>query len=274
MRVAALALLAPLGVSHLAGAQECHDLPPSQLPTAAPRHESATDDREPPAPLLAVTTGLRLEAAAIHDPYDQPGSYQGAIPSLELTALGVRARVAVGFYRVELMTVDGSGLGDLQVGLQRAIVAITASTQLGATVSATLPTGDRTLALGMGHPMVMPSLYAHWTDSRSSVLASVGYGRMLASGAHHHFGPLVSPMNPEEVSAAVRGARRLGTRTELAAAVSGALPLTDDGDARAAIAASARWQLGDATELGVELSAPFAGSPIDARGAVDVSRTF
>jgi hypothetical protein len=248
-------------------AQECHPLPGAHVPEPAP-HEQPADklhgDR-----IVGVRAGFALETAAIDDGLGRHGSYRGAVTSLELQALGARARVAIGAYDVDWGQ-RARGLGDTQLAIQRAIVTA-GGTDLGAAMSATLPTGDPRGELGMGHPMVMPALWARHAWPRSSLLASIVYGSML--GGHHHgmVEPITSPMNAEELAAAIRGGYTWG-RMELAATVSGAVPI-GEGLARGAVTGSARWVLG-ASELALDLSLPAGGTPIQARGVVELSRGF
>ncbi len=258
-----LAVLAAAGTAH---AQECHPLPGAHVPEPASREASA-DPRG--LPIIGVRAGFSLEAAAIDDGLGRRGSFQGAITSLEVSALGARARVALGGYRVDWAN-HATGLGDLQLAVQRAVATI-GDTRVGAAMSATIPTGDVRDELGMGHPMVMPAVWARWADERSSLLASVVYGSMLGGEHHEMIEPIVSPMNSEELAAAVRAARTIG-RTEVSASMSGAAPI-GPGFSRGAIGAGARWVVAG-SELGVDLSVPFGGTPIKTRLVVELMRGF
>jgi hypothetical protein len=243
------AVLVALVVLHAlpARAQECHPLPAAHVPGAAPR-EAKGDPTLGGYP-IGVRAGFGIEAAAIDDGLGRSGSYRGAVTSMEVAALGARARVSLAAYDISWGQ-RGRGLGDLHVAVQRAVTAVGA-TNLGISLAATLPTGDVADELGMGHPMAMPAVWGKWAGERSSLLASVVYGTML--GGHHHHGspaPVPSPMNAEEIAAALRAGRTFG-RTELSTSVSGAMPI-GEGAARAAVGAGARWLLG-ATELAVDL---------------------
>jgi hypothetical protein len=83
--------------------------------------------------------------------------------------------------------------------------------------------------------------------------------------------PVVSPMNSEEVSGGIRAGHLFG-RTELAATANGAVPI-GPGLARGAVGGAAHWIFADA-ELGLDISAPFGGTPIHARGLFEISRGF
>lgn len=261
-----LALLVVAATAGSAHAQECHPLPAAHVPEP-PSREASADPRG--LPIAAVRAGFSLETAAIDDGLGRRGTFEGAVTSLEVSALGARARVAIGGYHVDWGQ-RATGLGDLQIALQRAVATL-GETRIGAAMSATLPTGDVRDELGMGHPMVMPGVWARWADDRSSLLASLVYGSML--GGHHHgmVEPITSPMNAEEMAAALRAARSVGA-TELAATLSGAAPI-GPGLARGAVGAGARWWLAG-NELGVEVSVPFGGTPIRARLVVDLARGF
>jgi hypothetical protein len=248
-------------------AQECHPLPATRVPAPAPTERGA--DGALREPTISMRAGFAVETAAIDDGLGRSGNYRGAVTSIEVMALGTRARVSLGAYEVDWGQ-QGRGLGDAHIALQRAVVAV-GPTDIGVALSATLPTGDVAAELGMGHPMVMPAAWARWSGESSSVLGSVVYGSML--GGHHHGAPapIQSPMNAEEIAAALRLGRTFG-RTELSTSVSGAIPI-GDGVARAAVGGAARWLFG-ATELGVDVSTPFGGTPIQARGVVEISRGF
>ena len=262
-----LVVAALLACAAPAFAQECHPLPGTDVPAPPPREAPTETDRG--APIVGVRAGMAFEAAAVDDGLGRHGNYTGAISSVEVAALGVRARVSLGAYHIDWGQ-RGSGLGDAQVAMQRAVVGF-GETRLGAAISATLPTGDVRDELGMGHPMIMPAVWGRWAHDRSSLLVSVVYGSML--GGHHHgmVEPVVSPMNSEEVSAGVRAGHTFG-RTELAATASAATPI-GPGLSRGAVGGAAHWAFG-ATELGIDLSAPFGGTPIHARGVLEISRGF
>ena len=262
-----LVIAAILACAAPAFAQECHPLPGTHVPDPPPREAPAELDRG--APIIGMRAGMAFEAAAIDDGLGRHGNYTGAISSIEVAALGARARVSLGAYHIDWGQ-RGSGLGDIQVAMQRAVVGFGA-THLGAAISATLPTGDVRDELGMGHPMIMPAMWARWTGDRNSLLVSIVYGSML--GGHHHgmVEPVVSPMNSEEVSAGLRAGHTFG-RTELVAMAAGAAPI-GPGLARASVGGGAHWAFGE-TELGIDISAPFGGTPIHARGVFEISRGF
>jgi hypothetical protein len=264
----AIVILALLAPSAPALAQECHPLPPTHVPVPAAR-EGKPDTRDADR-IVAMRAGFAIETAAIDDGLGRSGHYRGAVTSVELTALGARARVSLGAYQVDWGQ-RGEGFGDTHIAVQRAVVGVGA-TDLGLALSATLPTGDVADELGMGHAMVMPAAWARWARGTSSLLGSVVYGSMLG-GSHRHGspGPIQSPMNAEEIGAAVRVGHAFGP-TELSTSLSGAMPI-GDGLARGAVGAAARWLLG-ATELSLDLSTPFGGTPIQARGVVEISRGF
>lgn len=268
MTTSRLAIIAAvLAAAAPAFAQECHPLPGTHVPDAPPREAPAELDAG--SPIIGMRAGMGFEAASIDDGLGRHGNYTGAISSVEVAALGARARVSLGAYRIDWGQ-RGTGLGDVQLALQRAVVKL-GETQLGAAVSATLPTGDVRDELGMGHPMIMPAAWGRWTHGRNSLLLSIVYGSML--GGHHHgmVEPVVSPMNSEEVSGGMRAGHRFG-RTELAMTANGAIPI-GPGLARGAVGGAAHWEFGD-TELGFDLSAPFGGTPIHARGLFEISRGF
>jgi hypothetical protein len=219
---------------------------------------------------LAMRAGIAVEAGAIDDDLGRSGHYRGTVASLELAALGGRARVALGAYQVDWGQ-TGQGLGDLQLGVERAVADL-GNTKLGLALSATLPTGNVRHDLGMGHAMLMPTAWARWHRDRSSLLAMLLYGTMLGDQhVHGMAGPIPSPMNAEEVATAVRGGRTFG-RTELSATISGATPI-GEGSTRGGVGAGARWTFGS-TELAVDATAAFGGTPLQARGVVEISRGF
>ena len=219
---------------------------------------------------LALRAGVAVEAGAIDDDLGRSGHYRGTTASVEVAALGGRARVALGAYQVDWGQ-TGQGLGDLQLGVERA-VATAGPMTLGLALSATLPTGSVRHDLGMGHPMVMPAAWARFRRDESALLATVLYGSMLGDQhAHGMAGPLPSPMNAEEAGASLRGSHVFG-RTELSTTISGATPI-GEGESRVGFAAGARMTFGP-TELGIDLSAALGGTPTRARGIVEISRGF
>jgi hypothetical protein len=219
---------------------------------------------------LALRAGVAVEAGAIDDGLGRSGHYRGTVASVELAALGGRARAALGAYQVAWGQ-TGQGLGDLQLGVERGVTDLGAL-QLGLALSATLPTGSVRDDLGMGHAMLMPAVWSRWQGDDSALVASLMYGTMLGDQhVHGMAGPIPSPMNATEVAASLRGSHMLG-RTEVSATVSGATPV-GDGSARGGLGAGARWAFG-ATELAVDAAAAFGGSPVQARGVVEVSRGF
>ena len=86
------------------------------------------------------------------------GHYQGLIPSLQWSRGRFGVSANLGFYR---LTENGRllhGIGDVVLAGRVTLLGSSAS-QLGLSSAVSLPTGGRSVGLGMGHVMVMSAVW-------------------------------------------------------------------------------------------------------------------
>lgn len=179
-------------------------------------------------------------------------------------------------YRLEKNGKTTRGLGDLFVHGQ-ATALTHDQISAGAVLGISVPTGDHDAGLGMGHVMVMPSLWARWAPGRFVVVISAGYGQGIGDrGTHAHHSnsawPLVDPMSFSELTfgtsaeVALPGGFRAGARA------SGAIP-TGDGGSRlfgGVRVAFARGRI----ESSLEAQAGIVGEPFGVRGVFTTAVRF
>jgi len=252
--VAALALsLTPAGGS----AQLCHAPP------------------EPEGLSPGVEVSLSGEAASYRNRRWE-GSWLGAAAEAAWTNRRVRLSARLPWYSLDRNGLAFRGPGDLALGVRAPLWrADGGGLALGLDLSASLPTGDDTLDLGMGHAMLMPGAFAMLDRGAFAASALVGYGRGVGvPGGHVHGGavpkPLVNPMNMEELELALAGTWRLLPGFGLRASVAGAEPVGRAGLRRAAAGAGLWWGAGGLA-VGVEGQLPLTGDPYRARGVATVS---
>jgi hypothetical protein len=236
----------------------------------APDAPPTVDAPPPPRPF---TVGLRLVAGR----YDQAlyiGDYTGLELDLAWTRGRVTLRASLPGYHLRKNGASRDGVGDLALGVD-AVVVERGALMAGASLGATVPTGDMMTGLGMGHPMWMPMVWASRAGARSSFGVSAGWGGTLgADAAHHDHGawPIVAPMTSSELMADVHGEAALGHRLAALARVEAAVPL-DGGATRAVAGLGAAWR-GGRSETSAELQAGLAGDPFTVRALVRSALRF
>ena len=220
-----------------------------------------------------LSVGLTLE----HATYDNAlflGSYQGVTPSLAWMRGRLGASVALGLYHVDENGRSVYGIGDAMLGAHVTAFA-TPALLAGVALHVMLPTGAEIDQLGMGHVMVMPAVWGSWRAAPLTVSASVGYGRGLASmsGTHGHgAGPIVDPMNLQELTGAGGVAVDVGGGVTVAGRAAGAVAL-GAGHARLFGGARLAWA-SPRLSTGVELQLGVVGDPFTLRGVVDTALRF
>lgn len=203
------------------------------------------------------------------------GDYQGLAPSLAWFRGWAAASVNMGLYR---LTENGRvvyGVGDLVVTGQVTLLQ-RPSAMLGLAMPVSLPTGDDITGLGMGHVMLMPTIWASATIGRLDLGASVGYGRALGDpAAHHDHGvwPLVDPMNMQELTWTAMAELPLGTAIRVSARMNGGVPLDDLGHDRVIGGLRASWTEGP-VETRFEVQAGLLGDPFSFRGLLETMVHF
>jgi hypothetical protein len=222
-----------------------------------------------------VELSLSGEAASYRNRRWEGHWWGGAVEAAWTTHwLQVSARMP--WYSLDRNGLVLRGPGDLTLGARVPLWRSTGGAlALGAELSASLPTGDETLDLGMGHAMIMPGLFALFGRGALAASALVGWGRALGPASGHVHGaavpkPLVSPMNMEELEVSLAGTWRFLPGFSVRGSVAGAEPVGQAGLRRAAAGAGLWWGAAGFT-AGIEGQVPLTGDPYRARGIVTVA---
>lgn len=211
--------------------------------------------------------GLAVEAATV-----EGGAYQGVAPTLAWTPGRFGLRVVVPTYHLARNGFGDTGLGDVIVSGHAQLVG-GHGWALGAVASVGAPTGNADTHLGMGHYMVMPSLFVAAQRGRASFTVHLGGGKSLGGETHMgHVGAIVSPMNATEVGGSVRAGLAVADALSIHGTAGVAVPI-GDGVTRSTAGAGARHQLAG-VDVGVELHVPLAGDPYRVRLVADVAYRF
>lgn len=220
----------------------------------------------------AVSVGVALEAAEFDTTY-YVGSYQGIAPQLGWTHGGFGATAAIGLYHITENGLSRYGMGDAMLAGHATVIS-TDALQLGGALHVMCPTGSEIEGLGMGHVMVMPSVWGTWHTEPVAIHASAGYGRGLVSLEGHHHGPmpLVDPMNLQELTWSAGADVDVGHAVRVGARSAGAVPI-GDGVARVIGAGRVAWGTPRVTTA-IELQLGIAGDPFTIRGVVDTALRF
>jgi hypothetical protein len=237
---------------------------------SAQHHHMAMPD-ETSRPFTAEVTAL----AASFDTGEYAGDYEGLGLAFGWRATRGGAHLMIPMYRLQENGATHVGPGDVMLGGDVTAIA-RARWRAGASLMATVPTGDALVSLGMGHPMLMPAAWASLGGARAMVTASAGYARALASlaGHMHGIGPLVEPMNGSELTGEVRAdLAPWSPPLAVTVRVAGAVPVGADGTTRVIGAVGAMWRRAR-FETGVELQLGLAGDPFTFRGLVETAVHF
>jgi hypothetical protein len=254
---ALLGLLGALGVARPGTAQVCHGLPPVEHAQA---HEH--EDGEPRASYELVPS-FGMQAAGIDG-----GDYEGLSASLVLRRDWLTAVVTVPSYRLRRQEQSVWGVGDVAVQGHVRMLAH-GPHSFGWSLALGLPTGSAGDDLGMGHVMTMPGLFGTTALGPFELLASLYLGLQLGGGHEHGHGalvPIVNPMNPFELGAALRPSAALGNTFALYAVGLFAWPIVH-GAERAAAGPGVRLTLGE-LQLSSELQLGVTGGAFDAKGVL------
>ena len=258
MRYPVISLLLVLGMSHHARAEYCH-IPATYEPNQT-----------------ALSVGLSSSFTTFNTA-SYTGSYEGLSLNTQLTYHWLHVRASMPTYRIERNGLTNYGTGDVLLDLRASLLPSDQDTwAMGLELSSTLPTGDASKSLGMGHVMLMPGVWGAWRSERASITAQVLYGRMLrfGSGGHHNTPPIVNPMNASEIEGALSAGYRLFEYFRVRAGSYGAAPVAaENGKARAAAFVGGDVLLGR-WELGLEGHIPYIGDPFTAKGIMSVSAHF
>ncbi|CAN5409337.1 hypothetical protein BH11MYX1_BH11MYX1_19020 [soil metagenome] len=235
-------------------------------------HEMGMDQRED-APAFAGQ--VSLVAAAYATP-SYVGDYQGVVPSLAWAHDRYLAGASLGLYRIMLNGLQQHGIGDLMVHAGATFVR-QHDVRAGVMMMVSAPTADSRFGLGMGHAMLMPSLFGAWTRDRLTVQADAGYSRALAkveAGHDHGVWPLVEPMNMSEITWGAGCELALGDGLRGGARLTGGVPLGPiRGHDRVIGALRVGWGRGR-VDTAAEVQAGLVGDPFTVRGLLESALHF
>jgi hypothetical protein len=244
-------------------------------------------------PLEALGLGLHVSTSLEFAAYDNArgeGHWVGVALGAAYRRDFLRLRAQMPFYRLERNDETSTGPGDLIVGAEAALLRDEDRFAAGIGVAVSVPTGNASDDLGMGHFMLMPGLWGELTRDRTFVQAQVAYGRALASrddhAAHEHAGhhgseqavmgpgPIVSPMNFSEIEGRLSGGYRIVELVRLRAGVDAAVPVADEQGESRAIAVVGVDFLPDPWNLALEGQLPFIGDPFSAKVSASAGFRF
>lgn len=220
-----------------------------------------------------LSVGLLVEAAEF-DTTLYVGSYQGVTPSLGWMRGRFGAGATISLYH---LTENGRSLygpGDAMLVAHAAVIDGDAL-RAGVALHAMLPTGSELDNLGMGHMMVMPSVWATWRTAPVTIDASAGYGRAMTGlgGGHDHGpAPLVDPMNLQELTFRAAADLDVGRGVQVGGRALGGIPI-GSGATRVIGGARVAWGT-PRVSTGLEVQVGLAGDPFTLRGVLDTALRF
>jgi hypothetical protein len=234
-------------------------------------HDMATMSENHHGDGSAVSVGLSVDAAKFHTSY--VGSYQGVTPSLGWMHGRFGAGATLGLYHLDKNGLSTYGPGDAMLGGSARVLG-TCALHAGVALHVKIPTGSAPDGFGMGHVMAMPSAWATWRAAPFTIMASGGYGRAMTDlGGHvHGMGPLVDPMNPQELTWRVGADLDLGHGVTLGGRTLGGIPL-GAGTMRVIGGGRVAWGT-SRLSTGLEVQVGLAGDPFTLRGVLDTALRF
>jgi hypothetical protein len=220
----------------------------------------------------AFGAGITMVAAS-YDTMLYAGNYQGVQPSLTWASKRLAFGASAAAYRIERNGATYYGLGDLVVHGQ-AVLVRRDHVRGGVLLGVAAPVGDDRHGLGMGHPMIMPAVYATHAVERIAVTATAGYSRAFGGDTEHDHGmwPIVEPMNFAELTWSAAGEYAITDELRAGARLSGGVVI-GDGEHRVVGAVRVGWA-GDRVTTAAELQAGIAGDPFTLRGVVSTALSF
>ncbi|MEO6776374.1 MAG: hypothetical protein ABI467_25755 [Kofleriaceae bacterium] len=213
--------------------------------------------------------------AASYTTLTYAGDYEGVLPAIGWRHDRYGVGASLGLYRIMLNGLDQRGLGDLMLHAE-AMLYMHDHLSAGVMMMVSAPTGDEVIGLGMGHTMVMPSLFGAWTKGRVTFDASAGFSRAIAqmeAGHDHGVWPLVDPMNMSEIAWGVGCNVALGRGVSSSVRAGGGIPVGLTGHQRVIGAARVGWG-SKRVDTAVELQAGLVGDPFSIRGLVETALHF
>jgi hypothetical protein len=239
--------------------------------TARAEHDMAAMSGNHQGDASELSVNLSVEAAQ-YDNTSYVGSYQGVTPSVDWTHGRFGANAMIGVYHLDKNGLSTYGSGDAMLG-GHAVVLATEALQAGVAMHVMVPTGSELDGLGMGHVMAMPSAWASWRAAPFTITASSGYSRALTDlSAHNHGGPLVDPMNLQELAWSASADLDLGHGMQLGGRTFGAVPI---GAGTTRVIGGGRLAWGTPrVSTGLEAQVGLAGDPFSVRGVVATTLRF
>lgn len=234
------------------------------------QHDHGGHEKVDVAKPFAATVAL---VAASFDTMLYLGNYEGILPSARWATSRFSAVISGAAYRVEKNGATFYGAGD--VGAHGTAHLVHAeSFDAGVALGGSVPTGNEQHGLGMGHPMLMPSMFGAWTTPRVHAYASAGYSRAIGGGSHEGHGawPIVAPMMPSEITWTAGADVLVVSRVSAGARSAGGIPV-GSGENRVTVGGRVAWQT-SRVESAFELQAGVAGDPFTVRGVVSTALSF
>jgi hypothetical protein len=245
-------------------------------------------------PLEALGLGFHLSASfdvATYDNTRGSGSYLGVALTAAYQREWLRVRASLPAYRLRRNDETFHGPGDLLLATEVALLRNDEQTHsAGLGIAASLPTGDESSDLGMGHVMLMPGIWGELTFDRTFLQAQLVYGRALGSHDDHAAGehaghqghaehgmdpgPIVNPMNRSELAGRVGGGFLIVDFLRVRTGVDAAVPVADDEGESRGIAVLGVDFLPDPFNATIEGQVPFAGDPFTAKGIFSAGFRF
>lgn len=213
--------------------------------------------------------------AASYSTLTYAGNYEGVLPAIGWRHDRYGVGASLGLYRIVLNGLDERGIGDLVVHADAMLYAH-AHVTAGAMLMVSAPTGQEIYGLGMGHTMVMPSLYSTWSAGRVTLNASAGFSRAIAqmeAGHDHGVWPLVDPMNMSEIAWGAGCDVAFGRGLHSSVRAAGGIPVGLAGHERVIVGAGIGWGSGR-VDTAVEVQTGLVGDPFTVRGLVETALHF
>lgn len=211
--------------------------------------------------------------AASYDTLLYAGNYEGVVPGLHWSNERFAAGTNIALYRLEKNGAASYGVGDL-VAHGQVVLLTHEHLRAGVVAAVSAPLGDEQRGMGMGHPMLMPALFAAWSMDRTGASATAGYSRAIGGDTDHDHGmwPIVEPMNFSELTWSIAGDYAVTPAVRAGARASGGVPI-GDGEQRVVGALRVAWGSGRFTTA-AELQAGLVGDPFNLRGVLSTALTF
>jgi hypothetical protein len=219
-----------------------------------------------------VAAGVSVQAAGF-DNGTYIGSYQGVTPTVAWTRSWVSVGATLGLYHLTENGLGHYGVGDGAIAGHATLITREA-VRAGVGLHVTAPTRSDHW-FGMRHMMAMPSVWATWRSRTLTVTANAGYCRALAElegRDHDHGGPIVDPMNMQELTWDAGLDLAVGRGVRVGGRALGGVPI-GAGITRVIGAGRVAWGT-SRVSTGFELQLGLAGDPFTIRGVLDTALRF